>query len=41
MSAILINLTPIPLTDDHFFDLCQSNQNLDLEFTSAGEMVYP
>ena len=41
MSAILINLKPIPLTDDQFFDLCQSNQDLDLEFTSTGELVYP
>ena len=39
MSAILISLKPIPLTDDQFFDLCQSNQDLDLEFTSAGELV--
>ena len=39
MSTILINLKPIPLTDDQFFDLCQSNQDLDLEFTSTGELV--
>jgi Uma2 family endonuclease len=39
MTAILINLKPLVLTDDQFFDLCQSNQELDLEFTSIGELV--
>ena len=39
MTAILINLKPLMLTDDQFFDLCQSNQDLNLEFTSLGELV--
>jgi Uma2 family endonuclease len=39
MTAILIDLKPIPFTDDQFFDLCQANQLLNLELTSEGELV--
>ncbi len=39
MTAILIDLKPIPFTDDQFFDLCQANQLLNLELTSDGELV--
>ncbi len=39
MTAILIDLKPIPFTDDQFFDLCQANRLLNLELTAAGELI--
>ena len=40
MEAITFNLSPtIELTDEQFFQLCQSNQDLRFERTAQGELI--
>ncbi len=40
MEAITFNLSPtIELTDEQFFQLCQSNQDLRIERTAQGELI--
>jgi Uma2 family endonuclease len=39
MTAFILNLDAIQLTDDQFYQLCQDNRDLRLELTSLGELI--
>jgi len=40
MTALTLNINPVmKLTDEEFFQLCQSNKNLRLERTATGELI--
>jgi Uma2 family endonuclease len=39
MTAFMLNLDAIHLTDDQFYQLCQDNRELSLELTARGELV--
>jgi len=40
MTALILNLRPtIELTDEQFFQLCQTNRDLRLERTAEGELI--
>jgi Uma2 family endonuclease len=40
MSALVVNLRPtIDLTDEQFFQLCQTNPELRFERTATGELI--
>jgi Uma2 family endonuclease len=40
MTTLTLNLNPIiKLTDEHFFQLCQENENIRLERTAKGELI--
>lgn len=38
-NRMIINIQPLHLTDEQFFDLCVANQGLRLERTARGEMI--
>ncbi|WP_041238040.1 Uma2 family endonuclease [Gloeothece citriformis] len=40
MSSIILNLSPaIRLTDDQFYEICQTNQDLRFERTASGDLI--
>ncbi|MDJ0742606.1 MAG: Uma2 family endonuclease [Xenococcaceae cyanobacterium MO_167.B27] len=39
MKAVVLNLEKVGLTDEQFYNLCQVNQNWNLERTAKGELV--
>jgi Uma2 family endonuclease len=39
MTAFMLNLDAIHLTDDQFYQLCQDNREVFLELTAKGELV--
>ncbi len=39
MEALTLNLHPLELTDEQFFQLCQNNRDLRLERTAMGELI--
>ncbi|AFZ36042.1 protein of unknown function DUF820 [Stanieria cyanosphaera PCC 7437] len=39
MTAVILNLDKVGLTDEQFYILCQVNQNWNLERTAKGELV--
>ncbi len=39
MTAVVLNLEKVGLTDEQFYNLCQVNQNWNLERTAKGELV--
>jgi Uma2 family endonuclease len=39
MTAVILNLDNISLTDEQFYQLCQNNQDCQLERTAKGELV--
>ncbi|MGB5711506.1 MAG: Uma2 family endonuclease [Waterburya sp.] len=39
MTAVVLNLEQVNLTDEQFYNLCQVNQNWNLERTAKGDLV--
>lgn len=39
MTAVVLNMTRVNLTDEQFYNLCQVNQNWNLERTAQGDLV--
>ena len=39
MTAVVLNLEKVGLTDEQFYNLCQVNQNWNLERTAKAELV--
>jgi Uma2 family endonuclease len=39
VTAVILNLDKVGLTDEQFYILCQVNQNWNLERTAKGELV--
>lgn len=39
MNSLTLNFNPIHLSDEKFYQLCQNNQNFNLEYTKTGELI--
>ncbi len=39
MSALILNLDPVHLTDDQFYQICQNNRELKFERNAKGELI--
>ncbi|EAZ91186.1 hypothetical protein CY0110_13002 [Crocosphaera chwakensis CCY0110] len=39
MTAVILNLDTVNLTDEQFYRLCQVNQDWQLERTAKGELI--
>ena len=39
MTAVVLNLQQVGLTDEQFYNLCQVNENWNLERTAKGELI--
>ena len=39
MSALILNLNPVYLTDEQFYQICQNNRDLQFERNVKGELI--